>query len=144
MLKHNGADTRSDLRIDLVVVGAHLSGMPLNHELVALDAEFASAASTAAEYRLFELDGVAPRKPGLLRVGPANGRRIDVEIWRLSPAAFGLFVSRLPPPLCIGTVQLSDGRAVKGFLVESVAVEGARDVSEFCGWRAYCASLATG
>ena len=37
-------------------------------------------------------------------------------------AAFGQFVSRIPAPLGIGTLQLKDGDAAKGFLVEAVAV----------------------
>lgn len=126
--------------IPLVVVGAHLSGMPLNAELLALGATFVRATWTAPTYRFFALAGTVPPKPGLLRVSQ-GGVKIAVEIWALSPAAFGLFVSRIPGPLGIGTLQLDDGDMAKGFLVESVAVEGARDISEFGGWRDYIDSL---
>lgn len=124
--------------IPLVVVGAHLSGMPLNGELQALGATFVKATATAPNYRLYALRGTVPPKPGLLRV-PGDGREIDVEVWSLTPAAFGTFVSRIPSPLGIGTLQLKDGDVAKGFLVEAVAVDGADDISHFGGWRAYVA-----
>jgi allophanate hydrolase len=127
--------------IELVVVGAHLRGLPLNAELVVLGAVFVRATQTAPAYRLFELPGTTPKKPGLLRVSD-GGHAIEVEVWSLSAAAFGSFVSRIPPPLGIGTLLLADGPAAKGFLVEAVAVEGARDVSEHGGWRRYLESLA--
>tara|TARA_R110002020_G_scaffold36134_23_gene108706 strand:- start:46 stop:474 length:429 start_codon:yes stop_codon:yes gene_type:complete len=123
--------------IELVVVGAHLSGMPLNHELVALEAKFLRTDATTADYRLFELPGATPRKPGLLRIEAGAGTPIDVEVWALAPAAFGLFVSRIPSPLGIGTLTLRSGASAKGFLVEEIAVRDAKDVSAFGGWRAY-------
>lgn len=126
--------------IPLVVVGAHLTGMPLNKELQALDATLIKATRTAPNYRFYALPGTLPPKPGLLRVAE-GGTGIDVEVWALTPAAFGLFVSRIPAPLGIGTLQLENGDAAKGFLVEAVAVEGARDISEFGGWRNFIASL---
>jgi allophanate hydrolase len=128
-------------RIALVVVGAHLSVMPLNPELTALGARLERSCSTAAEYRLYELPGAEPRKPGLLRVPPGEGEAIAVEVWSLTPAAFGLFVSRIPAPLGIGSVLLDDGTQAKGFLVEAVAVRNARDITAYGGWEAYRASV---
>lgn len=122
--------------IPLAVVGAHLSGMPLNGELIALGASLIEATQTAPNYKLFALPGTTPPKPGLLRVAE-GGQPIEVELWALSPAAFGLFVSRIPSPLGIGTLQLSDGRTAKGFLVEHCALTGADDISHFGGWRAF-------
>jgi allophanate hydrolase len=119
----------------LAVVGAHLSGMPLNGELRALGARFLEATSTAAEYRLFALSG-SPPKPGLLRTD-AGGAAIAVELWALSAENFGAFVASIPPPLSIGTLRICDGRLVKGFLVEAVAVAPAREITQFGGWRAY-------
>jgi len=121
---------------DIVVVGAHLSGLPLNDELVALGASFRRADRTAPLYRLFALDGTVPPKPGMLRVAQ-NGASLNVEVWRLDLRGFGAFVSRVPAPLCIGTVELADGVLCKGFLVEPIAVENSRDISEFGGWREY-------
>jgi allophanate hydrolase len=126
-------------RIELAVVGAHLSGLPLNHELTGLGGTFLRATETQPDYRLFALPNTTPPKPGLLRAGGA-GASIAVEIWSLDPAAFGTFVSRIPSPLGIGTLKLADGTEAKGFLVEAVAVEGARDISEFGGWRGFLAS----
>ena len=127
--------------IALAVVGAHLTGRPLNGELQALGATLISAAHTSPSYRLYALAGTVPPKPGLLRVAD-DGTRIAVELWALTPAAFGTFVSRIPAPLGIGTLQLEDGSTAKGFLVEAVAVDGARDISDFGGWRNFTASLA--
>ena len=127
-------------RISLVVVGAHLTGMPLNPELTALGARLERSCTTAPEYRLYELPGAEPRKPGLLRVPPGEGQAIAVEVWSLAPASFGLFVSRIPAPLGVGSVILGDGTQAKGFLVEAVAVRDARDITAFGGWKAYRAS----
>ena len=136
------ATSQTQSTIDLVVVGAHLSGMPLNHELVALGARLVRSGATKPIYRLFELDGSTPGKPGMMRVGENSGKAIEIEIWSLSTEAFGMFVSRIPPPLGIGTIWLDDGNVAKGFLVESIAVQGARDISEFGGWRGFQAEVA--
>jgi len=125
--------------IALAVVGAHLSGMPLNGELQRLHAQFVEATATAPDYRLYALPASTPPKPGLLRVA-AGGAAIEVEVWSLEPEAFGRFTASVPPPLSIGSVKLADGRLVKGFLVEAAAVDGARDISSFGGWRNYCAT----
>ncbi len=122
--------------IAIAVVGAHLSGMPLNHELVTRGGRFLRTASTAADYRLFALEGSPPR-PGLLRVGPGAGASIELETWALPTEAFARFVAAVPSPLSIGTVALEDGSTVKGFLVEAQATQGARDISSFGGWRAF-------
>jgi allophanate hydrolase len=125
--------------IALAVVGAHLSGMALNGELKAHGARFLEAATTAPDYRLFALDTAPPPRPGLLRVAAGQGASIAVEIWALPAQGFGRFVASIPSPLGIGTLRLADGRAVKGFLAESDAVNGARDISSFGGWRAFVA-----
>ncbi|MHB2168865.1 allophanate hydrolase [Alsobacter sp. R-9] len=136
-----GEDRALPGEIELCVVGAHLSGMPLNHELRSLDARFLRAASTEPSYALYALPGGPPRKPGLVRVATGAGAAIATEVWALSPDAFGRFVAAIPPPLGIGTLLLADGTRPKGFLVEPLAVEGAQDVSAHGGWRAYVASL---
>jgi allophanate hydrolase len=122
--------------IALAVVGAHLSGMALNHELQTLDACFVDVATTTPDYKLYALPGTKPPKPGMLRVDE-DGAAIEVEVWTLSAKAFGEFVAAIPAPLSIGTIRLADGRAVKGFLVEAAAIVGARDISDFGGWRAF-------
>ncbi len=128
-------------RMSLVVVGAHMSGLPLNHELAERDGRLEFAGKTAPLYRLYALPGGPPHRPGLLRV-PNGGAAIDVEVWSLSAQRFGRFVQDIPEPLCIGQIKLADGSTVQGFLCESYATEDARDITEFGGWRAYLKSLA--
>jgi len=125
--------------VALAVVGAHLSGLPLNGELHALGARLLETATTAPDYRLYALNGTIPPKPGMLRVDSGTGAGVEVEVWALPAEAFGRFVAAIPAPLSIGTVTLSDGRGVKGFLLEAAASAGARDISSFGGWRAFLA-----
>jgi allophanate hydrolase len=124
--------------IAIAVVGAHLSGMALNGELTTLGGRLLEAAVTTPDYKLYALDAT-PAKPGMLRVAAGTGASIALEIWTLPAAAFGKFVAAIPPPLSIGTVRLADGRGVKGFIVESADIGGARDISAFGGWRAFVA-----
>lgn len=126
--------------IVIAVVGAHLTGMPLNRELRALNARFLEAAATDKSYKLYALKGTAPAKPGLIRVDRDDGSSIGLELWALSAEAFGKFVAVIQPPLSIGTIRLSDNREVKGFLVEPAGLAGAEDISSFGGWRAYVAA----
>jgi allophanate hydrolase len=123
--------------IAIAVVGAHLSGMPLNGELRAAGGRLLENAKTAPHYRLFALSGTTPPKPGLLRVKNGEGAAIELEIWAMPDAAFGRFVANIPPPLSIGTLALANGEPVKGFLVEAEAVKEARDISSFGGWREF-------
>ena len=124
-------------RIELAVVGAHLSGLPLNRELVALGAVFLRQVNTTPDYKLFALPGTVPPKPGLLRVATGEGAPIKCEIWALDASGFGTFVANIPSPLGVGTLRFADGTNAKGFLVEVEAVKAARDISSFGGWRAF-------
>jgi allophanate hydrolase len=125
--------------IAIAVVGAHLSGMVLNSELKALGGRLLEATTTAPDYKLYALD-TTPPKPGLLRVAAGTGSAVELEVWALSAAAFGKFVAAIPSPMAIGTIALGDGRNVKGFIVEPAAIDGARDISAFNGWRAFVAA----
>jgi allophanate hydrolase len=129
--------------IAIAVVGAHLSGMALNGELKALGGRLLEQARTAPDYKLYAL-ATTPPKPGMLRVEAGTGSSIELELWALSAGSFGKFVAAIPPPLSIGTIRLADGRGVKGFIVEPAAVNGARDISAFSGWRAFMADAAAG
>ncbi len=128
--------------IELVVVGAHLSGMPLNHELTSRGARFLRAVPTTPDYKLFALQGGPPFRPGLLRVAPGEGVPVATEVWAISAEGFGSFVAGIPAPLGIGTTRLADGSTPKGFIVEAEGLKGATDISAFGGWRAYIKSLA--
>jgi allophanate hydrolase len=127
--------------IELAVVGAHLSGLPLHCDLLAAGARLLRAGNTRPIYRLFALAGHAPPRPGLLRSGE-GGSAIAVEVHALPADGFGRFVASVPPPLSIGTLFLADGTTPKGFLVEPAGLEGATDISEFGGWRAWLARAA--
>ena len=129
--------------IPIAVLGAHLAGEPLNHQLTGPGGRFLRAARTAPSYRFYALPNTTPPKPGLARVEP-GGAAIELEVWSLPPAAFGDFVRRIPPPLCIGSLELEDGTRVSGFLCEGHALTGAVDISSFGGWRAYRRSLSPG
>jgi allophanate hydrolase len=123
----------------LAVAGAHLSGQPLNHELVSRGARRIKTTSTAPEYRLYALDTV-PAKPGLVHAPGESAYAIEVEIWELTEQAFGDFVARVPAPMTIGMTRLADGSLVKGFSCEPYALTGAREISQFGSWRAFRAS----
>jgi len=127
----------SDRGYPLVVVGAHLSGMPLNGELLDLGGRLLRAGRTAADYRLYALPGTVPPKPGLVREPGFAGPGIAVELWDLDAAAFGRFVSRIPSPLGVGKVRLDDGTEASGFLCEAHAVAGAEDITAYGGWRSF-------
>jgi allophanate hydrolase len=121
--------------VDLVVVGAHLTGEPLNGQLTDLGAELVGPVRTAPCYRLVALP-TEPPKPGLVRLAE-GGSSIEGERWRLSTEAFGSFVAVVPAPLTIGTLALDGGASCLGFLCESYAAEGAPDITELGGWRAH-------
>ena len=126
-------------RVSLAVVGAHLSGLPLHHQLADRSAYLEATTHTAPVYRLHALE-TAPPKPGMVRVGPGErGAAVEAEVWSLDVEAFGSFVAAVPPPLSIGTVELADGRLVKGFLCEPSALVDAEDITSHGGWRAWLA-----
>lgn len=125
----------------LAVVGAHLSGLPLNGQLTARGASLVETTRTAPCYCLYALPGGPPARPGLVRVG-SGGAAIDVELWAMPVDALGSFMAGVPAPLGIGTLRLANGREVKGFLCEAWAVAEARDITAYGGWRRYLAESA--
>ena len=120
---------------ELVVFGAHLSGQPLNRELVSLGARFSRPVRTAPRYRMFALP-TEPPKPGLLEAGP-SGAVLQGELWRLPPAALGEFLARLPEPMTLGRVQLDDCHESVGFFCHASATDGAEEITSFGGWVPY-------
>ncbi len=124
--------------VKLAVVGAHLEGMPLHWQLTSRGATFVGAFTTAPNYRLYAMADSVPPKPAL--VHSEEGAAIALEVYELDMASFGSFVTEVPPPLAIGTVQLADGSSVKGFVAEPRALTGAEDITHLGGWRAYIAS----
>ncbi|NDW07595.1 allophanate hydrolase [Jiella pacifica] len=129
-------------RIEIAVVGAHLTGMALNHELTDRDARFERAGKTAPDYRLYALDTVPP-KPGLVREPGFGGPGIAIEVWSLDPSSFATFVDGIPAPLGIGKLTLDDGTSLAGFICEPVGIADAREITAFEGWKNYLASRKT-
>ena len=126
--------------LPIAVVGAHLSGLPLNGQLLERGATLREAMRTAPKYRLYALPGTRPPKPGLQRCAE-GGTAIEVEVWDMPLAQVGSFLALVPSPLGLGSLELADGRFVHGFLCEAHALSHAQDISRFGGWRAYLASL---
>ncbi|MDP9440976.1 MAG: allophanate hydrolase [Actinomycetota bacterium] len=125
-------------RARIAVVGAHLDGQPLSHQLIDRGGCLEQRTATASAYRLYALDTVPP-KPGLARV-VAGGRAVEVEVWLLPLQGFGSFVESVPVPLAIGKVELHDGSWIPGFVCEPFALRGAPDITGYGGWRAYLAA----
>ena len=128
--------------IDIAVCGAHLSGFPLNKQLVDRGGRLIRACKTSADYRLYALAGGPPYRPGLIRVMAASGQgvAISVEVWRLPAHTLGSFLAAIAAPLGLGKIQLEDNTWVTGFICEGYALCDALDISQFAGWRAYNAT----
>jgi allophanate hydrolase len=122
--------------IEVAVCGAHMEGLPLNHQLSSRRATLVRRSRTIPSYRFYALPGGPPFRPGLVRV-PSGGASVDVEVWSVPEEHFGSFVAGIPAPLGIGRIDLEDGQQVSGFLCEAHAVEGARDITALGGWRQY-------
>lgn len=122
----------------LAVCGAHLSGQPLNPQLVTRGGRLVSLTRTAGCYKLYALAGGPPARPGMVR-NDTQGESIEVEVWELPLEGFATFVQAIPSPLGIGKVQLEDGTLVSGFICEDWATTTATDITHYQGWRAYLA-----
>jgi allophanate hydrolase len=130
--------------LQIAVVGAHLSGLPLNGQLTERGATLREATRTAPHYRLYALPNTSPPKPGLIRAGAdESGAAIEVEVWEMPLTAVGSFLALIAPPLGLGSIELADGRWVHGFVCEAHALAAARDVTAFGGWRACLLNSAT-
>ncbi|MEE5119346.1 allophanate hydrolase [Pseudomonas alliivorans] len=123
-------------RVRLVVCGAHLDGLALNGQLKQRGARLLEATQSSPDYQLYALAGGPPFRPGMVRVAE-GGVAIEVEVWELPSAELGSFLTGIPAPLGLGKVQLADGRWETGFICEPYGLEGARNISEMGGWRAY-------
>jgi allophanate hydrolase len=126
--------------LPIAVVGAHLTGMPLNGQLTSRGATLREATTTANCYRLHALPGTLPPKPGLQRVAAGEGAAIAIEVWDVPLAEVGSLLALIPAPLGLGSLTLADGRSVHGFICEGHALAGAIDITEHGGWRAYIAA----
>ncbi|MCC8432756.1 allophanate hydrolase [Reyranella aquatilis] len=127
-------------RVPVAVVGAHMSGLPLNGQLLALGGRLEKAARTAPVYRFYALPGGPPHRPGLVRVAEGGGE-IELEVWSLPAEKIGALLRQIPAPLGLGSVSLADGTSVPGFLCEAHATTAAKDITSLGGWRAYVKTL---
>ncbi len=119
----------------VAVCGAHLSGLPLNHQLTERGAFLLEATRTSAQYRLYALPGGPPYRPGLVR--DEQGVAIDIEVWAIPLDQYGSFVAGIPAPLGIGTLETEAGDWLQGFICEPYTLGEAEDISHLGGWRAY-------
>jgi allophanate hydrolase len=126
--------------VELAVVGAHLTGQPLNSQLTRRGARLTKTCRTAPCYRLYALEGTRPPKPGLARDDQFRGPGIEVEVWTIPEDEFGSFTAEIPKPLGIGNVTLESGEFVKGILSEPYALANATEITHLGGWRNYLAS----
>jgi allophanate hydrolase len=125
-------------RVRVAVCGAHLEGLPLNHQLTSRGAHLVARTVSSPDYKLYALPGGPPHRPGMVRVAEGEtGSTIEVEVWEMAAREFGSFVAGIPAPLGIGTLMLADGSQVMGFICEQYAVNDAEDITRFGGWRAY-------
>ncbi len=121
----------------MAVVGAHLGGQPLNWQLTGRKARLARCTRTGPDYRLYALANTHPPKPALVYTPAFAGEGIEVEVWAMPEDTVGSFLAAIPPPLALGTIRLADGSQVKGFLCEPAGLDGAKEITQFGGWRNY-------
>ena len=126
--------------VRVTVVGAHLTGQPLNKQLTERGARLLKSCKTAKDYRLYALANTTPPKPGLVREPGFQGPGIEVEVWGMPAQNLGSFLALIPAPLGLGTLTLDDGTTATGFICEPAGLAGAKEITELGGWRAYLAS----
>ena len=122
--------------ISVGVCGAHMQGLPLNHQLAQLNAVYVKQCKTTVGYRLFNVPEKVPPRPGLLR-DTASPYAIELEVWEMPLENFGAFMIQIASPLGIGTLILEDGSNVYGFLCEADALKNAEEISQYGGWKKY-------
>jgi allophanate hydrolase len=125
----------------MAVVGAHLTGQPLNWQMTQRKARLVRATRTHGDYRLYAVPNTTPPKPGLVYAPGFGGQGIEVEVWAMPEDTVGSFLNAIPPPLSLGTLRLADGSTVKGFLCEPAGIAGAQEITHLGGWRKYVQGL---
>jgi allophanate hydrolase len=131
-----GAVLDATSHLAIAVCGAHMSGLPLNHQLTDRGAFLLQSTRSAPAYRLYALPGGPPQRPGMIRV-TADGVSIELEVWAVPLHAVGSFINSIPAPLGIGRIELLSGERVAGFVCESYAIHPDCDISAYGGWRTY-------
>lgn len=129
-------DENSSKTTYVAVCGLHMRGFALESEMHRFGAKFVYETTTAPLYRLYNLP-TDPHKPGLVRTRQ-QGASIQVEVWEMPISSFGAFTASIPAPLSMGTVELSNGNQVPGFVCEAYITDSAEDITAYGGWRSYC------
>ena len=119
--------------------GAHMEGLPLNHQLVERGGVLKMKTTTSKAYELYALPGGPPERPGLVET-PEGGAEIQVEVWEILSSTVGSFLAGIPKPLGLGSIRLAGGSVKQGFICEGIGIRGATNITEFGGWRAYVES----
>lgn len=132
--------TGSGDTLSVLLFGAHMSGLPLNKQVLELGGDFIAEVRTAPIYRMIYLREPSPHRPGIIRIGK-GGASIVAEEWRFPKTSLGRFLATIQQPLGLGQIELRDGRRVHGFLCEAAAEEGAMDISRYGGWRSFLESV---
>jgi allophanate hydrolase len=127
---------------DLLVVGAHLSGLPLHGRLRRHGSLFAGEVRTADGYTLVAL-GDPLNRPGMVRTSSDAAGSVLGELWRVPETALSALLLEAAAPLGLGRVTLADGREVIGYLCEASAAEGKPVVADG-DWRAHVSRAAHG
>ena len=133
----NDLEEYHDSYLDIAVCGAHMEGLSLNWQLKDLGAHFVQKSKTSSYYNLFALTNLNPIRPGLLRSINKEDNAINLEIWSIPKKNFGKFIEYVQPPLSIGSVELEDGKWIKGFLCEKSGTVNAENISKIGDWREY-------
>jgi allophanate hydrolase len=120
----------------IAVCGAHMQGLPLNGQLLALGARFLAVTRTSPHYRLYALAIAPPQRPGLIR-DEGQGKCIDLELWELPKENLADFIRNIKSPLCIGSVEMEDGQWEYGFLCENYPILNSVEITRYGGWRHY-------
>ena len=124
---------------EVLVVGAHLRGQPLNGS--SSRSAPGSSGRSARPTRTASSPSTRSRaSPVCSGSAPARERRSAGEVWRLSPAALGQFLADLPAPMSLGRVELSDGSWVVGFGCTAEAGAAGTDITATGGWLAALAA----
>lgn len=135
-----GPEITPSSSVKLAVVGAHLKGLPLHWQLEKVNATYISSPKTSKKYKLYALPKVGPiLKPGLRRVGDDDGSQIQLEVYSIPTENFGTFISMVPEPLGIGSVELDSGEWVKSFICEESGykAKGSVDITSYGGFKPY-------
>ncbi len=119
--------------LQFAVNGSLMRGLELNINLLNVNAEFVKETTTIDKYRLWSIND---KYPAMLR-DLTNGKKISLELWKLSSVALLKVLEQEPPGLCIGKIELIDKRWVFGIMGEPYICRDQLEITKWGGWRNY-------